>query len=206
MGEDVDLDPRPLVDRLAASQLSTRSSLTELSAHLRFFSLAPLITLGRLRNDPVADWENEHGHRGESGAIVLEKPILSLDLLPSARRREFPPVAQHVLSYIAVELWPELWQYLGGLAGINRRERYFWRAFAQLVPVPDHRFMNSTAGQVADHVVTVPVALFGLDSTEGLYCWDEPLAGAVPALRYRCPEEETLLLAAQHFQNDEKRP
>lgn len=192
------MDPRPAPSSVLPT--ASRTTLAELSRHWRLFSLAPLFPLGRLSADPLQDWERENGYRRAAGVVLLEQPVLDFSALPAARQRLFHPAASSCLRAVRVDLWPDLFRFLGRLGGYNEADRLFWRVLAQLVDVPDFRAATSSAGMVADRFPVVPVTLFGLDSSEGLYHWQEPARGACPRLLESPPEAGTLRLAQAMFQ------
>lgn len=190
----VDVDPLP--PPLHPTSFLSRATLTQISVDYRLFSLAPFFPLGRMTSDPVNDWENETGKRGVSGAILLENAVLDVGGLAPGQQLLFNRMSCYCLRFVQAQLWPELFSFLGRVGGHNEADGFLWRTMAQVLDVPDFRAAATAAGLAAAKIPTVPVTLFGLDSTEGLYFWEPEFR---PRLVRADPDPTTLQLAAAMF-------
>jgi hypothetical protein len=170
--------------------------LKQISNDYRLFSLAPFFPLGRMTSDPVTDWENETGRRGVSGAVLLENAVLDVGGLAPGQQILFNRMSCYCLRFVQAPLWPDLFSFLGRVGGHNEADKFFWRTMAQVLAVPDFRAASTAAGMAAASIPTVPVTLFGMDSTEGLYFWEPSFR---PRLVREDPDPSTLQLAAAMF-------
>ena len=141
-------------DLLRRMQSST-ATLRDFSQELAIFSHAALLLLGNLPHDPLQQWLNEHP-RSEIllGPLAFEFKVLD----------GFEPPLSHVLWFCEKDVWFDLNRMLSGLGGWDPGQRWLWLSQQQELEIVDPLALSRHATLPAV-LPTVPVTLFGLDSS-----------------------------------------
>lgn len=134
---------------------SGSATLRDFSQELAIFSHAALLLFGNLPHDPLQQWLNEHP-RSEIllGPLAFEFEVLS----------GIPTPLSHVLWFCERDAWLDLKRSLSGLGGWEPGQRWLWLSQLQELEIVDPVALSRCA-TLPTVLPTVPVTLFGLDSS-----------------------------------------
>lgn len=184
-GEDREGRPGLLEENL---RLPRCHSLRELSQDYQLFSHAILFQHGYLPGDPLFDLLNQRPQLPREAFLRLKLPR------PITQGLE---EGNYFLAAVAKLFWPQVLSFLGSLGGVNRDRKFFWRALAQSVPVPDVLLLDTSVGMsLAFPPVVEDVVFFGVDGTTGQYAL-QPTAYGWPPCKVCLPASPDTLALGQ---------
>lgn len=158
-----------------------RFTLTDYADEWHFFNLGAFFTHAEFRyphEDPVADWYATQPY----GTVVLQQLFKHRIIDGLAPVPNMPGVTWgNVVWAVRNECWPSLFEFLGGVCGVNRKTGFYFRAFSGDLQIPDPVTVERHSLMLLD-VPTVTLTVFCVDGNTAR--WEvRPAATALASLR-----------------------
>jgi hypothetical protein len=179
-------------------RLSKATSLKDLSGDYSFFTLALLYTHGEWTSDPLQDYVRTHP-KCTPFVITLPRPAFSGLSLPSDDSWNYKVFGCYQ------EDWPDLFNFLGSLGGVDYHKKRYHRMLAQRLPLIDLLALERLSC-LPSPLPTVDLISFGIDGNRhkvGLEPAKHPPLDRITVISLP-PDEQTIRLARAVLARQEK--